>query len=629
MLRFIAVAWDCTTGEAGIAADDVCARVRNSARDWQVVLEQPGLRVFTTSGAFQHNRVHHLSNSFGVVLGTLFVRQSAPVNESAALVRGFSAEESEAIVEEGPRRLVRSYWGWYVAFVKSVSRTLTWILRGPMSDLPCIHAVYDGVSLLFSQPEDCVALGLITFNVDWRVIQIQVGFGQAALIGQSAIHELSVVERGEAIEIGPGSLRKKEYWNPSLLVQGCCIEDPELVRSSLKATVKSCVHSWSRGHASILHRLSGGLDSSLVLHCLTDAPAKPRVTCINYYWEGGNIDERAFARLAANHAKVDLVSRRLGLTRRLDALLRVRRTIAPVVDMLDWQEHERERELIHQCGATAVTMGSLGDALFEYDPTLSAATDFLRAHGFARELLTVALNLALHQRVSIWRVLSFSLREYCRPSGGRWSMHEELFRCGVFKKESVLVSDEALDDLHDNALRCAHPWLRNTEGVPFAKRWQIAGLFTEEFYAAHFREEDDPPIIPPYLSQPLVELCLRIPSYLNVRGGMDRAMIREAFSGELPAPILRRRAKGSPNTWLKQAIDRDAKFVREFLLDGILVRQRVVDADKLQRILPGTISRSASDAGSVMNLLYTEAWLRAWSSLGTSRSAGMRVGRAS
>ena len=89
-------------------------------------------------------------------------------------------------------------------------------------------------------------------------------------------------------------------------------------------------------------------------------------------------------------------------------------------------------------------------------------------------------------------------------------------------------------------------------------------------------------------------------------------MLRKAFQGELPEDILRRGGKGSPNSWLVEMIKRDADFIRDFLMGGVLVKNHVVDKGLLEQALPGSTSYVASHGGGVCNLLYTEAWARSW-----------------
>jgi asparagine synthase (glutamine-hydrolysing) len=194
-------------------------------------------------------------------------------------------------------------------------------------------------------------------------------------------------------------------------------------------------------------------------------------------------------------------------------------------------------------------------------------------------------------------------------------VNEEMLRVGYLQADQILVADDRVDEFRKSATELAHPWLRDVEGVPLAKLWQISTLFTEGFYDAHFRQHGDAPVVAPFLSQPLVELCLRIPTHWNAKRGRDRAVVRGAFAREMPDEILHRTGKGSPNGWLVAMIDRDRAFVREFLLDGLMVRHGVVDRFKLEQALPGEVSKVASHGGATMNLLYTEAWMRAWTAM--------------
>ena len=48
----------------------------------------------------------------------------------------------------------------------------------------------------------------------------------------------------------------------------------------------------------------------------------------------------------------------------------------------------------------------------------------------------------------------------------------------------------------------------------------------------------------PYLDNEVVDLALAIPSYLKVRGGVRKWILKRAFTGLLPQPVLRRGKEG-------------------------------------------------------------------------------------
>jgi asparagine synthase (glutamine-hydrolysing) len=126
-----------------------------------------------------------------------------------------------------------------------------------------------------------------------------------------------------------------------------------------------------------------------------------------------------------------------------------------------------------------------------------------------------------------------------------------------------------------------------------------------------FAKPSDPEDVHPLLSQPLVEVCLRIPTHVLVSGGVDRALARRAFAAEVPRAILRRRIKGEVHMFPKVLYAKNRAFVRDLLLSGSLVNDRILDHQRIERALQD--APDASDLASPTALLLlasVEAWLQ-------------------
>jgi asparagine synthase (glutamine-hydrolysing) len=92
---------------------------------------------------------------------------------------------------------------------------------------------------------------------------------------------------------------------------------------------------------------------------------------------------------------------------------------------------------------------------------------------------------------------------------------------------------------------------------------------------------------------------------------MDRALARSAYSDVLPSSILQRGlGKGGPNLWARDVVESNTAFLREFLLDGILVQRNLIDRAKVESALSPTIVKSTSIVGDIFAKLYIESWLR-------------------
>jgi asparagine synthase (glutamine-hydrolysing) len=111
-----------------------------------------------------------------------------------------------------------------------------------------------------------------------------------------------------------------------------------------------------------------------------------------------------------------------------------------------------------------------------------------------------------------------------------------------------------------------------------------------------------------------MELCLRIRTYALIEGGWDRALARRAFAPDLPTEIVRRRAKGGVTVHLRNILRRNAPFIREMLLDGVLVREGLLDKQRLELCLSAQGGlKDAAFAEVAVDHISTEAWLRSWS----------------
>src|SRR6185312_10289862 len=143
------------------------------------------------------------------------------------------------------------------------------------------------------------------------------------------------------------------------------IEDPVQAASALRTCLKSCTHTWTRNHSAILHSLSGGLDSSIVLSSLADSPYKPKVTCATYYMPGGNSDERPYVRLAAAQYRCDYIERprKLAATQFRD-LLRLIPLVNPLSGGYYCLEFEAvEHQLAQELGIDGHCSGNPGDTV--------------------------------------------------------------------------------------------------------------------------------------------------------------------------------------------------------------------------------------------------------------------------
>jgi asparagine synthase (glutamine-hydrolysing) len=573
--------------------------------EWTNVLNVPGMQVACAGARAGSSEVYRLNGADGVVLGALFERCDEQ-SETALSKKAFSAAQSQQIVATGCQTLVTSCWGRYVAFAHDAAKRKSYVLRDPTGGLPCFRTSFRGVELYFSAVEDIVRLGLLQLTINWDFITARVVF-VFLHTHATALNEVTEVLAGEHLEIHRGTGVGSFPWDPLRISQTDIIETADVAARELRQVARTCIHSWAACYEKVLHKLSGGLDSSIVLGCLQDAPSRSAVTCLNYYSMGSNSDERVFARLAANRADVPLLEWERNSMVRLEDMLNIARSTAPTFYLGPLQTSRSEARLAREIGATAYFGGAGGDQLFYQAQGILSAADYLHRHGFNRRFVDVALDAAHLEHCSIWHVIREAYKQ--KRSLPPWNARPDL---AVHRK---LVADDAIPRALSRG-GFTHPLFESVQDMPPGKLWQAYALsMPHEFYDP-LGGQGDPEQVQPLISQPLMELCLRIPTYVLTNSGWDRAVARQAFRADVPREILRRRSKGGMEEIAQEILMRNLATARDLLLNGRLMQAGLLNRRRLDEVLSDRPTRIPGAASEVFDHLSTEVWLRSWDSAG-------------
>ncbi|HEX5458833.1 MAG TPA: asparagine synthase C-terminal domain-containing protein [Steroidobacteraceae bacterium] len=603
MFRYVAFVWNDQDTAARESARLLLQRHSATGPEWRVAVRAGGIEVRCAKAGSDACAAYLLAEEGGVVLGTLFARSQEGVSTAAPFA--LSEAESRAMQDSNGRHLIESYWGRYVAFLHDAQARATWVLRDPSGGLPCYLVRCRGVDVYFSWMDDIVDLLDAPLEINWSYLIAAVCFLREHSAG-TGLREITQVLAGECVETRAGASKRFFYWDPLAVANTDVIDDLDAAVAAMRQCVRDVVHAWATCYDHVLLSLSGGLDSSIVLACLKDAPSRPRVTCFHYYPLGADLDERAFARAAAAKAGLELLERPRDSSFDLQPLLTIHRAPEPT-NYPYFLEHSRlDAQLAAEHGAAAVVIGYGGDQLFYQERAEWAPGDFLHRRGLRPSLLRVALDAAQMDQISVWRVLREAASGYLADQ--RWSVLQEAGRMRPLLVPAVI----------EEARRSAgflHPLLRHPRGAPSGKLWhahQISQPF--DFYDPLARE-GDAERISPLFSQPVMELCLRIPTYVLTDGGWDRAVARRAFYDELPPEIRNRRHKGGIEEHLRLTLEHNRAFLRELLLDGALVREGVIDRGRVAEVLSGRATPIGTGSGEVLEYAGIEAWLKRWGTI--------------
>lgn len=596
MFRYLAIAWEASQTQSTAQAQRLAAEW-HARPDWTPALVRPGLQIFVTGDRRGINEVLPLPGGLGVVLGKLFRRRN--LEQVAQQDFRLQGTEGAQILESNGRSLVVDFWGRYVAFMATASAS-TCVLRDPSGTLPCFQVRLDGVTVVFSWLEDALQLlgASAPDSVNWEALCAHLRLG--ILGGRETT--LSGVS-----QILPGELHRLDdrhtttLWNPADAARARMAGDATDAAEVLERTVRSCTQAWASCYTTLLLRLSGGVDSSIVISCLDPGSTGSDVIAVNYHSAGSDSDEREYARLAAASAKRDLIERERDAGFDIARTFGIARTPGPI-NYIGWMNSTADARLASAHGAPAMFTGAGGDPLFYEYPRWWPAADYLHDHGVDRGFPAAVMDAARLGRLSVWQTVSLAFRE--RYSADRSTRTPA--------GHQALLAEELVHMDLDHA-RFANPALASAGDLPLGKYMQLAGLTYPLGYYDPFEQSSAPELVNPLLSQPLVELCLSLPTYLLTHGGRGRAMARTAFAHRVPAQIINRRSKGGMEEHIKSVLDSNINRVREVLLDGQLSRRRLIDRMKLEELLSDRPSSLAGAVTQIHALVGVEAWLSRWS----------------
>jgi asparagine synthase (glutamine-hydrolysing) len=583
-------------------------QLRLRGTEWERVFARDGIGIYCAGQRTGSSRSHVLHPDAGAIVGAVF-RRNASVepggrDATAASHAHFGERETDALLRSNGRSLVQNYWGRYVAFLIDGPGRLR-IVRDPTGGLPCFVTIHHEVLICFSELRDCQSLGIDRAQVNWDYLTARVTVPWRMESRETGLQQVSSLAAGECLErSAEGHERKFLLWNPHEIVTNDPIENIDRATQALRHDVRVSVHTWAACYSGILHALSGGFDSSVVLSCLTDAPSKPRVTCQTYYSEGNN-DERPYATLAAQRAHCPLIEMKWSDEIDLRQMRTIARAPTPTL-YLQWLElSQRDAQLASEAGATAIFGGHGGDQVFfQRRPDLAIA-DYVRLKGLSTSALRLAVRAAYSQDVSVWRIL--------REAALYGAFHKTLEPRLEAYEYRKLVTAEVLDHVRGDH-RFDHPWVSASQHLPPAKIDQVYYLADPPEFYDPFCAADHPERVFPLWSQPVIETCLRIPSYILSFDGQDRSIARRAFIQDIPPEISGRYAKGRIDEHIKQIFLNNLGFIREVILDGSLVSRGILDRRKSEQALTAQPSTVGSNLLEIFDALSIEIWLEGWNS---------------
>lgn len=430
---------------------------------------------------------------------------------------------------------------------------------------------------------------------------------------RTLVRGITKVPPGCFIEHRRGKCRVESYWDlnfsdrPRISIQESSEELDHLLRTAVREQLVSDVPTgiW----------LSGGLDSSTILHYASEAGLR-RPKTFSIAFESSSCDERKYFREVAKIYGTD----------HSEYELRTSSDFASAIERLAFHADEPGADagalpvwFLSQVSAQNVTValsGEGGDELFGGYTTYLAdrvARKLRRIPAFVRHWCLRTANRFLpvsDQKISFEYKLKRLLEGSFLPADD-----SHVFWNGTFssrQKRDLLLESVNSRVMSDNLAR-----LPAQNGIGHLNRYLLLDQQTylpdnilskvDRMSMAHSLE-----VRPAFLDERIVEFAASVPENLKIRGWTTKFILRQTMKDKLPATVLKRGKRGfdiPTHEWFRGVLK---PLLLDTLSPDFVTRTGLFDSQAMQMVIEDHLNRRINVGYHLWGLMILFLWLKRW-----------------
>lgn len=490
--------------------------------------------------------------------------------------------------------LVHECWGAYVALLSDRTTGSLEVMVDPSGLYPAYLCRTPTHVILASHPELVHSASGARLAVSWQNLRAHLNRTElrqrsTCLVG------ITELPPGALVQVDDPSAQEKRIWRPNDFMPGSIKISFEEARSELRTRAIQVLSAWSNVLGPVTVAASGGVDSSFI--CAALKAGGQHFTCVTVSTDDPSGDERAFAHLLGDHLGVQTISALFDYDA-VDPLIGAsvgltRPTRKAFMAALDGALLNASRSV----NANVVLDGNGGDNLFCFLHSSAPVVDRLRCEGPGRDAFSTFMDMC--------RVTGCDMPTMAR------AMVKRLTRGSDFPNWPADLSLLANSPDDTVPLDPLASWFSTEVGRHHGKRDHLT-LIMKAQHHVHGLGSCDLPRFSPLMSQPLVEICLAIPTWIWCEGGINRALARAAFAAELPREILTRTSKSGPDSFIRRSFDQHRLAIRDLLMDGLLAQHGIIDRSAVNDALTTDAVSGGSIVYRLLDLAEAESWARSW-----------------
>lgn len=417
---------------------------------------------------------------------------------------------------------------------------------------------------------------------------------------------------GTWLEWKNGAVSTESYWSPRFE------KDPnwtlESAGEALDHLMKNAVREHLISDVPVGLWLSGGVDSSAVLHYMRQATAGP-IRTYSIGFAGRSFDESGPARAIAKHYGAE--HHELDLNPSLDLEDAIHRIVyysdEPFADagaVPVWFLSSLSRE-----GVTVALSGEGSDELFGGYLTYRADRLAQLARRVPKRIRKSLLRLLRFWPVSNEKIsFEYKLKRFLEGSllpcdeahtfwNGAFSEDQQRELLRSFEQTSVR-------DLFDEKIPCEDGTSYLTRYLAFDQRYYLTDDLLQKvdrMSMAHSLE-----VRPPYLDHRIIEFAASLPDHLKIAGRMQKAVLKDLMGGKLPDSVFRRPKIGldiPTHDWFRGPL---RPLLEETLSEESIEQTGLFRTAAVRRLVADHVESRANLGFHLWGLLVLFLWMKQW-----------------
>ena len=417
---------------------------------------------------------------------------------------------------------------------------------------------------------------------------------------------------GKWLEWRDGRVSSDSYWRlPFGVPRNWKLES---AREELDTLLRQSIREHLISDVPLGMWLSGGIDSSTILHYAATESGKPLKT-FSISFHGRSFDESPYIREIVQHYQTDHAQ--LDLNPESD--------LRGAIEEFAYYSDEPSADagalpvwFLSKLSKTKTTVSLSGEGADElFGGYLTHRANRLAA--LARRLPRKALQLGL-RALRFWPVsdekisIEYQLRRFLE---GSLMMPERahVYWNGTFSdvEKAALVAAKLPPAL--NRILCG---LRDQFGADddlapylwFDQKYFLADDIlnkADRMSMAHSLE-----VRPPFLDHRIVEFAASLPSSMKINGSRQKILLRELMRDKLPASVLRRKKVGfdiPAHDWLRGCL---RSLMTEVLLDGSAAHPKLFRRELIEKTIRQHLEKQINVGYHLWGLMVLFLWMKKW-----------------